>query len=601
MKKNLLTASALLLTLAVSAQKQPRLLTFQDLLAKPATTLEKPSTEKTLGVTLWSDNFSNPANWVIDNNGQTAPQFGWDISATAEGWWDPNGINSTSGGSYAELSNGDPTASPATQALNVVYTMTTASPINITALGGTNQVSIQFQQYGARFNDLQEVQISTNGTTWTTVSDNLNESVLSSAGGTPYANPANKSINLANIIPASPSPIWIRFSWTTNYPASATNPNVWITYGWYIDDVKLVTNPTNDLSVTDKYWGTAGLNYYQIPITQTAPIDFEAEVFNGGINNQTNVKLNINVNTGQFVGNSAPATITSLDTTILSVSTPFTPPAIGSYSVLQTITADSTDDVPTNNAFSNIAFSVGNYIYARDNGTAAGSTSNGTDGFEVGNLFDIWADQTLKGINVRLLGGASGTTVGTEIFVKLYSIDATTGDFVFESESDPFVVGATNLNTNLVMPLNTPVNMLMNNTYLAVVGCYAAGLKVVSAGTSEPQTSFFLDMLDNTWYYQTGTPYVRLNFDPVVGINELNNDIQASVYPNPTSTTLNVSLNVTGTALVSVWDLKGKEIIAPQGFSAGTSAIDVSKLSAGMYVVNIATESGITTKKFMKK
>jgi hypothetical protein len=600
MKKTLLTASALVFTLAVSAQKQPRLATFQDLLTKPAANQENLEVIKTLGVTIWSDDFTNPANWVIDNNGQTAQQFGWDIGSTAEGWWDPNGINSTSGGSYAELSNGDPTASPATQALNVVYTMTTAAPINITALGGTNQVSIQFEQYGARFNDLQEVQISTNGTTWTTVSDNLNESVLSSAGGTAYSNPNLKTINLANILSANPAPIWIRFSWTTNYPASATNPNVWITYGWYIDDVKLVTNPTNDLSVTDTYWGTEGLNYYQIPITQIAPIDFEAEVFNGGVNNQSNVKLNINVNAGQFIGSSAPATITSLDTVVLSVSTPFTPSTIGSYAVVRTLTADSTDDVPTNNVIQNIAFSVGNYIYARDNGTASGSTSNGTDGFEAGNLFDIWQDQTLKGINVRLAGGANGTVVGTEIFSKLYSIDAN-GDFAFESESDPFIVAAPNLNTNLVLPLSTPVNLVAGNTYLAVVGSFSTGLKISNAGTSAVQTSFFLDLLDNTWYYQTGTPYVRLNFDPVIGINELNDDIQASVYPNPTSTTLNVSLNVAGTALVSVWDLTGKELIAPQGISTGTAAIDVSKLSAGMYVVNIATETGITTKKFMKK
>jgi hypothetical protein len=600
MKKTLLTASALVFTLAVSAQKQPRLATFQDLLTKPAANQENLEVIKTLGVTIWSDDFTNPANWVIDNNGQTAQQFGWDIGSTAEGWWDPNGINSTSGGSYAELSNGDPTASPATQALNVVYTMTTAAPINITALGGTNQVSIQFEQYGARFNDLQEVQISTNGTTWTTVSDNLNESVLSSAGGTAYSNPNLKTINLANILSANPAPIWIRFSWTTNYPASATNPNVWITYGWYIDDVKLVTNPTNDLSVTDTYWGTEGLNYYQIPITQIAPIDFEAEVFNGGVNNQSNVKLNINVNAGQFIGSSAPATITSLDTVVLSVSTPFTPSTIGSYAVVRTLTADSTDDVPTNNVIQNIAFSVGNYIYARDNGTASGSTSNGTDGFEAGNLFDIWQDQTLKGINVRLAGGANGTVVGTEIFSKLYSIDAN-GDFAFESESDPFIVAAPNLNTNLVLPLSTPVNLVAGNTYLAVVGSFSTGLKISNAGTSAVQTSFFLDLLDNTWYYQTGTPYVRLNFDPVIGINELNDDIQASVYPNPTSTTLNVSLNVAGTALVSVWDLTGKELIAPQGISTGTAAIDVSKLSAGMYVVNIATETGMTTKKFMKK
>ncbi len=84
------------------------------------------------------------------------------------------------------------------------------------------------------------------------------------------------------------------------------------------------------------------------------------------------------------------------------------------------MTADSTDDVPANNVIANTAFSVTNYIYARDNGTPAGSTSNGTDGFESGNLFDIWSAQTLKGIDVRMVGGASGTTVGTEVFVKLF-------------------------------------------------------------------------------------------------------------------------------------------------------------------------------------
>ena len=61
-------------------------------------------------------------------------------------------------------------------------------------------------------------------------------------------------------------------------------------------------------------------------------------------------------------------------------------------------------------------------IYARDNGTPSGSTSNGTDGFEAGNLFDIFQDATLKAINVRMPSGASGATVGTEIFVKLYSV-----------------------------------------------------------------------------------------------------------------------------------------------------------------------------------
>ena len=429
MKKLLLFVSAL--SSVAFAQKAPRMQTFQDLVNAPKEHTKAPADEKILGVTLWSDDFSTPANWTIDNSGQTGAEFGWNINNTSEGWWSANGISSTSGGNNAELVNGD--AQAATQALNVTYTMTTAQAIDIAALGGNNQVSIQFQQYGARFNDLQEIQISTDGVTFTTVGNNLDKSVLSAAGGSAYANPDTKIINLATFLPSTPSPIWIRFSWTTNFPGSAANPNVWITYGWYIDDVKIVTNPTNDLSVTGNYWGAVGLPYYQIPDEQVSEIGFSADVFNGGVNTQTNVKLNINANNGAWTGSSAPVSIASLDTAALELTTFYTPPAtIGNISITRTITADSTDDIPANNVLSNVDFAITDFIYARDNGTPAGSTTNGTDGFEVGNLFDIFQDATLKAINIRLPGGANGATVGTEVFVKLYSLDPTTGDFVFE-------------------------------------------------------------------------------------------------------------------------------------------------------------------------
>ena len=69
------------------------------------------------------------------------------------------------------------------------------------------------------------------------------------------------------------------------------------------------------------------------------------------------------------------------------------------YTITQSISSDSTDDVPSNNQISNVTFYVTDYIYARDNNDPSGSTSNGTDGFEVGNLFDIWNDQELKSLN----------------------------------------------------------------------------------------------------------------------------------------------------------------------------------------------------------
>ncbi len=604
MKKLLLFVSAL--SSVAFAQKAPRMQTFQDLVNAPKELTKAPIDEKILGVTLWSDDFSTPANWTIDNSGQSGAEFGWNINNTSEGWWSANGISSTSGGNNAELVNGD--AQAATQALNVTYTMTTAQAIDIAALGGNNQVSIQFQQYGARFNDLQEIQISTDGVTFTTVGNNLDKTVLSAAGGSAYANPDTKIINLATFLPSTPSPIWIRFSWTTNFPGSATNPNVWITYGWYIDDVKIVTNPTNDLSVTGNYWGAVGLPYYQIPDEQVSEIGFSADVFNGGVNTQNNVKLNINANNGAWTGSSAPVSIASLDTATLELATFYTPPAtIGNISITRTITADSTDDIPANNALSNVDFAITDFIYARDNGTPAGSTTNGTDGFEVGNIFDIFQDATLKAVNIRLPGGANGATVGTEVFVKLYSLDPTTGDFVFESESMPLAIQSNNLNTNLVMELEPYIDVTAGATYLVVAGSYSAGLRVSNAGKSEPQTSFFLDMADNTWYYTTNTPMVRMNFDPILSVAEQNELSHAVIMPNPTqgNATLRFDLQNASDLSYTVTDVAGKimQTTSLNSLAAGSHELSINAESwaAGIYTVSIESNGTTLTKKFVKR
>ncbi len=604
MKKLLLFVSAL--ATVAYAQKAPRIQSFQDLVKAPKEGVQGISNEKILGITLWSDDFSTPANWTIDNSGQSGVEFGWNINNTTEGWWSANGISSTSGGNSAELVNGD--AQAGTQALGVTYTLTTAQPIDIATLGGNNQVSLQFEQYGARFNDLQEIQISTDGITFTTVGNNLDKPVLSAAGGSAFTNPDLKIINLATFLSANPSPIWVRFSWTTNFPGSSANANVWITYGWYIDDVKIVTNPTNDLSVTGSYWGSVGLPYYQIPDEQVTEIGFSADVFNGGINTQNNVKLNINANNGAWTGSSAPESIVSLDTAVLELATFYTPPATpGAISITRTITADSTDDIPANNVIDNIDFIVTDFIYARDKGTPSGSTSNGTDGFEVGSLFDIFQDETLKAINVRLPGGASGATVGTEIFVKVYSIDATTGDFLFESESAPLTLASNNLGTNLVMELEPYIDVFAGTTYLAVVGAYSAGLRVSNAGKSEPQTSFFLDMADNTWYYTTNTPMVRMNFDPILSVAEQTEITQAVVLPNPTTAnaTLRFDLQNTTDVTVLVTDVSGK-IMQNNSFNqlvAGAQEITLAaeQWAAGIYTVRITSNGQVLTKKFVKR
>ena len=196
---------------------------------------------------LWSDDFNSVSNWTMNNSGQSGLEYGWNINNSSEGWWSPNGVNSTSGGNQAELVNGD--ASLGTQALNVVYTLTNSTPIYLNNLNGLNNIFLQFQQFGARFNDLQEIQISTDGSNFVTVNNNLNFPVYSSAGGSPYPNPDLKITNISQYITSTTTPIWVRFQWTTNFPGTV-NGNAWITYGWYIDDVKILQVNNQPIPVT---------------------------------------------------------------------------------------------------------------------------------------------------------------------------------------------------------------------------------------------------------------------------------------------------------------------------------------------------------------
>jgi hypothetical protein len=288
--------------------------------------------------------------------------------------------NGISGGNNAELVNGNPTVTPATQALNVVYTLTTALPIDVATLsGGSNQVSLQFHQFGARFNDLQEFQISTNGTDFVTVGNNLDKEVLSQSGGAAYPNPELKLVNLAPFISTSNlSTVWIRFRWTTNLPQLATNPNVWVAYGWYIDDVKIVANPGYDGAIVSNYWGSEGLNYYQIPTTQVAPIDFSSRIVNSGTMALPDAKLNVQVLSGantSFSGSSAGQLVNPLDSATLELSTAFTPPAsVANYTLKRNVSLGN----QPNGLVLTGTLTDGGAGYASENGAAVtGGTGTG--------------------------------------------------------------------------------------------------------------------------------------------------------------------------------------------------------------------------------
>ena len=75
------------------------------------------------------------------------------------------------------------------------------------------------------------------------------------------------------------------------------------------------------------------------------------------------------------------------------------------------------------------------------------------------------------------------------------------------------------------------------------------------------------------------------------------------MYPNPTSTTIQVSLQNVNDTLekISIYDVMGK-LIQTVNTDVNSQTIDVSAFTKGVYMVEITTENGLkTTKKLVVK
>jgi len=81
---------------------------------------------------------------------------------------------------------------------------------------------------------------------------------------------------------------------------------------------------------------------------------------------------------------------------------------------------------------------------------------------------------------------------------------------------------------------------------------------------------------------------------PTASIDD-QNQLDISIYPNPTSNTLFITGNETPIA-VSIYNVLGKEVLSIKN----TNKINVQALPSGVYVIRISDGVGQTNRKFIK-
>lgn len=555
----------------------------------------KPSADAK-ATTIWSDDFSTASNWAIASTGTNSEQ--WHIINT------PNSIPVSALSPFAAPTaangflfvNSDANNTGDQDGTPIITTATTVNAIDCSA---HSVVKVKYNHNFRWWHDTRGIRVSgDNGATWTEflISDEVDYF-------TPNQNSANPEVTVIDVssIAAGQSQVKIQFYYNDN--------DYW---GWYwaVDDVELYVPEANDVKLNSVLWGSTGfwaerLAYYQVPQSQVTEVEFSGIVENIGAQNQTDAVFT--ATTGSYTGTSAatPIAVGQIDT--LACATSFTPgSSIANHVLSGNVALGVTDGDPSNNAMNNFAtIAVNPYVYSRDNGTATNGSFNGGMGFEVGNIFDIFSNVSIGGGSVYINGAAEP---GAEIYLKLYSIDPATGDFLYVDETGPYILQSSDLDAEVTLSFlggSYPLNA--DESYLLVAGSNGDGgatndLVVGTAGPAPVQTCYYYDMTDLTWYYTTSQPMVRMNFDPALGVKEQVASFGVEVAPNPAADATQVSFNVKNTsdAIINVIDMAGK-VVATQTLAAvnGTQNVEINTtaLNSGMYTVSVTANGTTVTEK----
>jgi serine/threonine-protein kinase len=97
---------------------------------------------------------------------------------------------------------------------------------------------------------------------------------------------------------------------------------------------------------------------------------------------------------------------------------------------------------------------------------------------------------------------------------------------------------------------------------------------------------------------ESGNHKIR-KISSTLGIDGYQLDQQLSVYPNPTSTSINLKLTDLILSEITLFDLNGKSVAFKDSFN-GENTLNLGNLQNGFYTLKITTDKGIVYKKILK-
>lgn len=335
----------------------------------------------------------------------------------------------------------------------------------------------------------------------------------------------------------------------------------------------------------------------------------------------------------------------------------FTPDAAGQYVAEYTISADSTDAVADNNT-QQFQFLIGNEtsfgnIFAKDLTGPVSAVRPADSEWEGANEPHTWAwgvcyyvpqaaGNFIQDVSfgMQLPAGDQGA-VGNDVIIFVYEwVDANQNELAEPEERTAVGFGShtitgtesfTSLITLPIIGLDDEPVALKDDTYYLVMAEYFAvdqsnilisfnneidygGMVLLGDSLDMPRYGAFLGINDDL----TVEPYSSLGFGyefvpvmrmTVTGTPTSTKDVQKleskfGIFPNPTSDVLNVQLNLDNavkTATVRLFDISGRMLQQWNYDNVQKERFEykLNNLSSGTYFIQLITEEGAGTKKFI--
>ena len=425
-------------------------------------------------------------------------------------------------------------------------------------------------------------------------------------------NPTLMRVNISDVAGNQPQ-VWVRFHWTGTWG-----------YAWFIDDVRVVEQPANDL-VTEyafiSHNGT-GDEYGRIPQSQLLT-DFSVGggFYNFGFTDQNNCVATI-----EIVDQSSATVMTATSNVALAmadstydvedVATPAAALDLGLYEGIFTVASDEETDQSI--TFENNSYQrnfmvtedrysldgIGNHPEGLENITSIGTQSfaDAADGFMMFTYYDVSQEVAVMGLEILL---SSSTVPGGTIICTIHDTVDVNADIVTLPLEQTDVVDITQEHVDAGM-----ITVMFDQPFVAEPNGYFAGVEMFS-NTNESDIRIIDDLTvvqpagssliytpdDETVYSNGNAAAIRLITADNVGIRSLPQLEGVSVYPNPTNGLVNVKILDAGNYNLELVNVLGAVVYT--AVTNGTVALDLTQYEKGVYTLQVSNNQGVYTERLI--